>query len=116
MKCQEIINDKQCRANAMKESNFCYLHNPDIKIEDKRNSQIRGGLNRSLKISQPLRPIEINNAKNITQLLADTINQVREGKLDCRIANTIVFLAGITLKAFETSNLEERISKIESLV
>ena len=113
MKCQQIINSKQCGANAMKDSNFCYLHNPNIKIEDKRDSQIRGGLNRNLKISQPLRSIEINNAKDITQLLADTINQVREGKLDCRIANTIGFLAGITLKSFEISELEERIEKIE---
>ena len=57
--------------------------------------------------------MDINSAKDITKLLAETINQVREGNLDCRIANTIGFLAGVTLKAFEISKLEERIKKIE---
>lgn len=116
MKCKQIINNKQCEANAMKNSNFCYLHNPNISDEEKQSAQSKGGQNRSLKIYQPLLPIEINSAKDITKLLTETINQVREGNLDCRIANTIGFLAGITLKAFEISSLEERINKIESTI
>lgn len=116
MKCQQIINDKQCGANAMKNSNFCYLHNPDISNEEKQKAQIKGGLNRSVRVNQSLPFIKIENSKDITKLLAETINQVRDGSLDCRIANTIGFLAGITLKAFETSNLEERINKIESTI
>lgn len=116
MKCQQIINGKQCGANAMKNNDYCYLHNPKISEDEKLKAQTKGGLNRSLTISEPLKSIEINNAKDITQLLAETINQVRDGSLDCRIANTIGFLAGITLKSFEVSNLEERINKIESTI
>ncbi len=50
------------------------------------------------------------------KLLTDTINQVGQGSLDCRIGNTIGYLAGIALKAYETSELEGRLEKLETAV
>lgn len=116
MKCQQITEGKQCGASAMRGSQYCYFHNPSISSEDKLEAQIRGGQNRSLRVSEPLSLIKIRNANDITELLIDTINKVRMGELDCRIANTIGFLTGITLKSFEISALEERVDKIEKTI
>lgn len=116
MKCQQIVEGKQCGASAMKGGLFCYLHNPEISHEEKLEAQTRGGQNRSLKVYQPLLPIKIEKTGDIMKLLTDTINQVRQGSLDCRIGNTIGYLAGIALKAYETSELEGRLDKIEQSI
>ena len=116
MKCHQIIEGKQCGASAMRGSQYCYLHNPNISSEEKLEAQTRGGQNRSLKVDQPLLPIKIEKTDDIMKLLTDTINQVRQGSLDCRIGNTIGYLAGIALKAYETSELEGRLEKIETAV
>jgi len=113
MKCQQMINGKQCGASAMRGGQYCYLHNPEVSSEEKLEAQTRGGENRRLKVYQPLLPIKIEKTGDVMKLLTETINQVRQGNLDCRIGNTIGYLAGIALKAYETSELEERLNKIE---
>ncbi len=97
----------------MRNSDYCYLHNPEISQEEKLEAQTRGGQNRSLKVYQPLPPVRIEKTSDIMKLLTDTINQVRQGELDCRIGNTIGYLAGVAIKAYETSELEERLERIE---
>lgn len=116
MKCQQKINGKQCGANVLRGSQFCYHHDPKISQEEKRKAQAKGGQNRSQKVSKPLDPMGIVNAGDITFLIADTINQVRVGEMDCRVANTIGYLAGVALKSFEISNIEKRLEKIELLI
>ena len=60
MKCTHIKdNGEQCGANAMQEEAFCYLHNPDIPEEQKREAQTRGGANRALTVNEPLPVITI---------------------------------------------------------
>jgi hypothetical protein len=54
-------------------------------------------------------------------LLADTINKVRSGKMDTKIANCIVYLSGhmvkiFEVKIFEISNIEKRLDKLEEMV
>ncbi len=97
----------------MRNSDYCYLHNPEISQEEKLEAQTRGGQNRSLKVYQPLPPVKIEKTSDIMTLLTDTINQVRQGELDCRVANSIGYLAGVAIKAYETSELEERLERIE---
>jgi len=113
MKCRQITNGKECGANAMRDSQFCYLHNPNITQEEKLEAQTRGGQNRSLKVYQPLPPVKIEKTSDIMALLTETINQVRQGDLDCRVGNTIGYLAGVAIKAYETSELEDRLERIE---
>ena len=60
--------------------------------------------------------IKIEKTGDVMKLLTDTINQVGQGSLDCRIGNTIGYLAGIALKAYETSELEGRLEKLETAV
>jgi len=50
----------------------------------------------------------------VPPLLADTINRVRKGQLDPKIASTIGYLAGVLLRSIEVSELEERTRSLES--
>jgi hypothetical protein len=46
--------------------------------------------------------------------LADSINQLRRGQLDPRVANGMVYLTSVLLRALEQGPLEERMAKIEA--
>ena len=49
-------------------------------------------------------------------LLAATINQVRRGDLDPKVANTVGYLAGMLLKALDAGALEDRLLALERVV
>jgi len=64
---------------------------------------------------KPLTHEDINTAAGVRDLLAATIAEVRAAELDTVVkARCIGYLAGVTLKAIETSSLEERIAALEN--
>jgi hypothetical protein len=48
--------------------------------------------------------------------LTVTIEEVRTGKLDPRIANTIGFLAGHLTRAYEVAELEHKVDEIRAVI
>jgi hypothetical protein len=117
MLCQfKKTNGKQCGANAMSAAAHCYIHNPEINPQEKREAQVRGGLARRTTAEKPSAPVEIRKLKDIPSFLKDTINQVRGGEMDVKIANCLGFLAGHLIRALEISELEERFEKLEAIV
>ena len=60
--------------------------------------------------------VESTGAGRQYTLLADSINQVRRGQLDPRIANATGYLAGILLKALEQGHTEQRLSHLETIL
>lgn len=116
-KCQFIKQDgTNCEAWAMQDSIYCFLHNPDISDEEKREIQSRGGQANKIKVLEPLPPIKINQGRDIVLLLEDAINKVRAGEIDLKVANCIGYLAGHLIKAFEVAELQNRVDTIERLV
>ena len=117
MQCSFIKPDgTQCNANAMSGLDFCYTHNPDISDEEKREAKQRGGQNRAVAISEPLPPLAIAEPNDAVLLIVDTINRVRAGELDIRVANCLGFLTDKLLKAFEISKLNDRVEIIERVI
>jgi hypothetical protein len=55
----------------------------------------------------------LGSSKDVAALLADSINQLRRGQLDPRIANSMACLGGVLLKALEQGPVEERLAKLE---
>jgi len=117
MKCIYIKEGgEQCNAFAMGNSQFCYLHNPDITDEEKRINQTKGGKSNIIRVNGSLPLIRAKTSQEVAELLEKTINEVRSGELDPRIANTIGYLAGHALKALEASNLDQRVEMVESIL
>ena len=54
------------------------------------------------------------NSRDVVTLLADTINRLRTGNLDPRIANAVGYLANILLGALQQEALEDRLLRLES--
>jgi len=117
MQCSFIKPDgTQCNANAMSGLDYCYTHNPDISNDEKREARQRGGQNRAVAISEPLPPLAIVEPNDAVLLIVDTINRVRAGELDIRVANCLGFLTDKLLKAFEVSKLNDRVELIERVI
>ena len=117
MKCTYLKNDgKECEANAMTDSKFCYLHNPDVPEEDKKKMQAKGGEARSLILAEPLPEIQLNTPNDAVLLVSDTIQRVRAGTLDLKTANCIGFLSDKLLKALEIAKLNDKVEFIERII
>lgn len=117
MKCKaKNKQGKQCGAYAMSGNEYCYLHNPNITDKEKRAVKVKGGQANRAIITKPLPPIEIKAPQDVVGLLANTINQVRAGGLDVRIANCIGVLSGHLIKALEVANIEHRVEMVERVI
>ena len=95
---------------------LCYFHaNPDKASELGQ----RGGKAKSSEgvsdateyLDLPLRTVE-----DVTTLLADTINDLRSGSIDSRIANTVGYLASGMLKALQQGDIEGRLRAMEGVL
>jgi len=100
----------------MSGSDYCFTHNPDISNEEKRKVRARGGQSNKIKIKKALSPIEIKQPRDVVSLLEDTINRVRAGELDIKIANCIGYLAGHLIKALEVAELTGRVEMVEKVI
>ena len=117
MKCNHAKeNGETCEAYAVKDSEFCYFHNPDIDDEEKREAQSNGGKTKALTLKEPLPELALGKPSDAVLLIADTISRVRAGTLDIRTANCLGFLSDKLLKAFEVSQLNDRVEVIERVI
>lgn len=107
-------NSGQCDANAMKSSEFCFTHNPETQ-ELRQVAASRGGKSPK-KNYDPLALVEINSIRDVTRLLATVINEVREGKIDLRVANCVGYLSGHLIKSLEAGDINEKLELINSII
>ena len=56
----------------------------------------------------------LGNSKDVSELLAHSINQLRRGQLDPKVATCIGYLSTVLLRALEQGPAEERLAKIEA--
>jgi hypothetical protein len=104
-----------CQAAALPGSKFCFFHDP-AKAAVRRKAQSRGGCANRMRTLQADAPdVAVKNGGDVVDLLAVTINQVRRGEIDPRVANAVGYLANIILAATGQRDLETRIAELESL-
>ena len=60
--------------------------------------------------------VKVEDCGDAIALISETINQVRKGQIDPRVANSVGFLANILIKAVEQNKLETRIEQLEELL
>ncbi len=109
MKCHSLNSLKhECRAKAMRDSEYCFYHNPLTK-KKLRDAAQNGGRS-SIYPESLLDAIDLNSVDDITQLIVDTINRVRlvreDGSMSIKTANCIGHLSGKLLE-LQRSNLAQ---------
>lgn len=110
MLCKALTNTGEaCKAQAMQGEEFCYLHNPAVSEDEKHDARSRGGKENQIVVKTPLPPIKLTSPKDVISLLEETINAVRSGEMDVKIANCLGFLTDKLLKAYEISELSDKV-------
>ena len=115
-KCTYILDSGQrCGSWALKDKNYCFSHDPD-SLEKKILAVTKGGLTRSVKVDVPMEVMPIATPGDVASLLASTINDVRAGNLDLRVANTVGYLAGVLIKALEVAEVDRKIEAVRAIL
>ena len=118
-KCQaRKKNGERCGADAQSGKTICVFHDP-VKETDGKRARRAGGLTRSrvsavLSSDTPDHPL--GTTTEIARLLGDSINQIRRGELDPRVANAMGYLASVLLKALQQGPVEERLAYLEAIL
>jgi hypothetical protein len=116
-KCKHRKGNRRCKNYALTGDEFCFFHSPK-KARERAEAQRKGGkkaLSEKKRVLQGSN-IEIKNTSDIVELLNETINQVRTGEIEVKIANAVGYLSGICLKALEQGDIEKRLEALEDKV
>lgn len=117
MQCKYLkLDGAQCQANATLNSDYCFTHDPNYS-EEKALAVKQGGLNRKFFRVYGER-VKIETPEDIRNLLAETINMIRTGKMPCsQPANSIGFLTRCWLDANDAAvtkiKIEEILNRLE---
>lgn len=105
-----------CQATALVGSDFCFFHDP-ARAAERREAQALGGRQNRMRVLTEITPdFEIQDSEDVVALVSETINQVRKGKIDPRVANAVGYLANVLVKVFESQKLSTRVDKLEAVL
>jgi len=115
--CEGVKPDgSRCFAAALPDSTFCFFHDPS-KATERHEAHAAGGRQNHMKTLGTGTPdVEIKDCRDVVALLSDTINQVRKGLIDPRIANSVGYLANQVVRVLTQNELEDRIQKLEQAI
>lgn len=112
----ETKTGEPCRAAAMPGSDFCFFHDPESETE-RHEAQSTGGRSGRLKtLPEDTPDLKVENCADVVGLITATINQVRRGQIDPRVANAVGYLANVMIRAVEQSEVEQRLAALEAIV
>jgi hypothetical protein len=113
MQCQKKKRDgKRCRARARSGHKYCALHAEPGKAAELGS---KGGRRRAVYSPDGLQEFTApKSAADLRDLLAQSIIEIRTGKLDPKLANSISYLGAGFLRALEVSDLEARLLVLET--
>jgi hypothetical protein len=116
-RCEGVaLGGAQCHAAALADSTFCFFHDPS-KAAERHEAHAAGGRQNRMKTLGPGIPnVKIKDSRDVVALLSDTINQVRKGLIDPRIANSVGYLANQMVRVLAQNELEDRIQKLEEAI
>ena len=90
---------------------YCALHNdPERAAELGRKG---GTKNRRAYEANEWEGSAPRNACDVRNLLAEVMAEIRAGRMDPKLGTTLGYLGTSLLKAIETSDIEERLEKLE---
>lgn len=115
--CRHIKSDgERCKANAARDSDLCFFHDP-AKAGERAAARRAGGEKGRAAVLPPGTPdASLGSIADVAAVIGQTINQVRRGEVDPRVANAVGYLAGVLLKALEVGEVERRLEALEEIV
>jgi hypothetical protein len=114
-RCVEMNSLGQlCGGFAISGSDRCFAHDPGSAVN--RDTARRRGGRAGRVMSLPESSIPVRSLNDVIALIEETINDVRAGRVDARVANSVGYLANVAIKGIEQSALERRLDSFESVL
>ena len=113
--CEGVKPDgDKCHARRVAGSSYCFFHDPEKEAE-REAAQRAGGLRNKVAVLSSTTPdARLLDARDVVKLLAETINQVRRGEVDPKVANAVGYLGGLLMKALHVTEIESRLAALEA--
>jgi hypothetical protein len=96
-------------------SEFCFWHDPDL-TEERRRARAKGGHARHGRTVKPPNgrdPVTVKVAGDVLPLLERAVNDVLALENSIARARAIGYLAGQVIRAFEVTELQQRVEALE---
>jgi hypothetical protein len=112
MQCEHKKRDgKRCGARSLTGQNRCAIHAQPGRAAELGS---KGGRRRAVYSAGDLKDFAApTTAADLRDLLAESIVEIRAGKLDPRIATAVGYLGASYLRALEVADVESRLSALE---
>jgi len=104
----------RCKGFAIAGSAYCFAHDP-AQTTKRADARSRGGqAGRVPPLAES--NLAIRTLGDVLGLVELTINDVRAGRVDVKVANAVGYLANVAMKAIEQSDLEVRLEALEAVL
>ena len=105
---------KACGGFAIAGSAYCFAHDPGSA--EQRDAARRRGGQAGRGTTVPESDVAVRSLADVVILVETTINDVRSGRVDVKIANAVGVLANVAIRAIERSDLEARLAALEAVL
>lgn len=113
MKCEALTAaGAKCRANALRNSQFCLLHGD---AERAKLLGARGGRNRARTVPDLKRFPPPMTADAVREQAARCIQELRSGDLDAKTATAVFNGMSILLRVIQATDIEMRLKRLEEI-
>lgn len=110
--CLHQENGKKCQAYAIKDSEYCFFHNPG-SAKKRAEARKKGGFNRRVLKSNQYEYHPIKTVNDVNAILESAINEARSLESSQSQLRTVGYLCNMAFKGQELGNLEERLNALE---
>lgn len=102
---------RQCAAPAVRGENYCSLHSdPNRAAELGR----KGGAGNRKVYDGEVRNVSVpESAQDVKRILAETMADIRAGRVDSKVGSILGYLSTALLRAFEVADFEQRLERLE---
>jgi hypothetical protein len=113
--CEFVHPDgRRCEAAPVRGERWCCFHHPGL-AEKRKQAQSAGGKTQARKALSEAPLVRLDSRDAIIDLLSETVQQVRTGQLDPKIANAVGYLCNVIRQLVEQEDIERLAQEIEKL-
>lgn len=115
MKCKaKTTNGQPCRSQAIKDSHYCFIHDPNQGAK-RAQARKKGGQRRRVPHygDESIIPHEVKTLEDANKILAYTLAEVVPMENSIARARVLLALYDSFIKSFEIGELEQRIQALE---
>src|SRR5262245_15323430 len=97
--CQHVKPDgSPCRTRPLHGKDYCFFHDPESTSERAAARVAGGRARRKAAVPSDAADLPLASLGDVARMLAQTINDVRTGHLDAKLANAAFYGASVLLR------------------